>query len=119
MDHANPEQTFFDDPAIDRLFGVVMALATEVYVLKDRLAALERALDGEGVVSRNDLSAEPSPEALADAGRDRDAFVAHLMDNLLGQQVSRGDPAGGKPGSVRRQGAARKERHEQHPDRPD
>ena len=30
------EQTFFEDPALDRAFGVVMALATEVYVLRNR-----------------------------------------------------------------------------------
>ena len=30
------EQTFFEDPALDRAFGVVMALATEVYVLCSR-----------------------------------------------------------------------------------
>jgi len=33
-----PEQTFFPDPALDRAFGVVMALATEVWVLRDRRA---------------------------------------------------------------------------------
>ena len=30
-----PEQTFFADPALDRAFGVVMALATEVWVMRD------------------------------------------------------------------------------------
>ena len=35
-----PEQSFFADPALDRAMGVIMALATEVYVLRDRLRAL-------------------------------------------------------------------------------
>ena len=39
------EQTFFEDPALDRAFGVVMALATEVYVLRNRQRALERLFD--------------------------------------------------------------------------
>ena len=30
-----PEQTFFPDPALDRAFGVVMALAQEVWVLSE------------------------------------------------------------------------------------
>ena len=34
-----PEQVFFADPAIDRMMGVVMALAGEVYVLRDRVRA--------------------------------------------------------------------------------
>jgi hypothetical protein len=38
-----PEQTFFADPALDRLYGVVWALATEVYVLRDRVGLLEEA----------------------------------------------------------------------------
>ena len=44
---SRPEQTFFPDPAIDRELGVVMALATEVYVLRDRTRALiEMPLSG-------------------------------------------------------------------------
>ena len=38
-----PEQTFFPDPALDRAFGVVMALAQEVWVLRDRVAAWRRS----------------------------------------------------------------------------
>tara|TARA_R110002110_G_scaffold10333_3_gene50705 strand:+ start:2642 stop:2941 length:300 start_codon:yes stop_codon:yes gene_type:complete len=85
-----PEQTFFDDPAIDRLMGVVMSLATEVYVLRDRLGALEVELDDKGVVSREALGAEPSDAQRAQSVADRDAFVEHLLSNLLGQQQSKG-----------------------------
>lgn len=85
-----PEQTFFEDEALDRAFAVVMALATEVYVLRDRQAALERALEKAGVVDRAALDAEPSDEERAAARADRDAFVAGLMSNLLGQQQSLG-----------------------------
>ena len=85
-----PEQTFFEDPALDRAFGVVMALATEVYVLRDRLRALETALAKSGAIDPETLSAEPGPAELAAATADRDAFVAHLMGNLLGEQVSKG-----------------------------
>ena len=49
-DKARPEQTFFEDPALDRAFGMVMALATEVYVLRDRVRALETALAKSGAV---------------------------------------------------------------------
>jgi hypothetical protein len=90
VDEPRPEQTFFSDPALDRAFGVVMALATEVYVLRDRLAALEAQLAARGLLDRAALDAEPSPEELAARAADRDAFVAHLMQHLLGQQVSNG-----------------------------
>jgi hypothetical protein len=87
---ARPEQIFFPDPALDRAFGVVMALATEVYVLRDRLAALESALAARGLLDRGALDAEPTPEAIAARAADRDAFVEHLMHHVLGHQVSKG-----------------------------
>lgn len=90
---AEPEQVFFDDPALDRMFGVVMALATEVYVLRDRLQSVEAQLGGDGVLDRELLDAEASLEELAEKATDREAFVRHLMDNLLGQQVSSGGSA--------------------------
>ena len=37
-------------PAVDRLMGVLMALATEHYVLRDRYRALERQLAAAGKV---------------------------------------------------------------------
>ena len=87
---ARPEQTFFEDPAIDRAFGVVMALATEVYVLRDRVRALETLLTERGVIEAGALDAEPDPKTLAHNAADRDAFVANLMENLLGRQASKG-----------------------------
>ena len=49
---ARPEQTFFPASALDRAFGVVMALATEVQVLRDRVCALEAALAKSGQIGR-------------------------------------------------------------------
>ena len=85
-----PEQTFFPDPALDRTLGIVMALATEVYVLRDRLFALERQLAESGSLDRARLAAAPSAEEAADAEADREAFVAHLMAPVLGVQASKG-----------------------------
>ena len=84
------EQVFFKDPAIDRLMGVTMALATEVYVLRDRLRALESQLAQHGAVDMDRLSQEAAPEELAQHQADRDAFVAHLLSPLLGQESSLG-----------------------------
>ena len=85
-----PEQTFFDDPALDRAFGVVMALATEVYVQRDRLRALERQLQEANVIKIADLDQEPSDaERQADA-LDREQFVEGLLINLLGSQQAKG-----------------------------
>jgi len=94
-----PEQTFFDDPAVDRVLGVVMALATEVYVLRDRLRTVERQLENTGQLDRGLLDAEPSLDDLALDAADREAFVSGLMQNLQGLQVSKGAAGtGGKHG---------------------
>ena len=82
-----PEQTFFPDPALDRAFGVVMALAQEVWVLKDRVAALEAQLAARGAVDVAKLNQEPASDERA---AERDAFVQHLLQNLLGVQQAKG-----------------------------
>ena len=82
-----PEQTFFPDPALDRAFGVVMALAQEVWVLRDRVAGLEAQLAERGLVDVAKLDEEPRTDPRA---AERDAFVAHLLQNLLGAQQSKG-----------------------------
>jgi hypothetical protein len=38
--------TFFPDPTTDRVLGVVMELAQEVYTLRQKLATLEGAASG-------------------------------------------------------------------------
>ena len=85
-----PEQTFFEDPAIDRALGVIMALATEVYVMRDRQFALERLLATRGLLDAAELDAEPAAADAAAAAADREAFVTHLMSSVLGVQASKG-----------------------------
>lgn len=88
--HARPEQTFFADPALDRALGMVLALASEVYVLRDRLRAMERQLASRGVLDVAALSAEPGPDEITADSADRDAFVESLMGQLLGVQQAKG-----------------------------
>ena len=88
--HESDEQIFFNDPALDRAFGVVMALATEVYVLKDRQKALEQMLSRNGLLDLESLDAAPSEEERINNKSDREQFVYHLMQSLKGKQVSKG-----------------------------
>ena len=86
-----PEQTFFPDPALDRAFGVVMALAQEVWVLRDRVAAMEAQLAERGALDVARLNEEPrTDEGNEERAAARDAFVAHLMQNLMGVQQAKG-----------------------------
>lgn len=85
-----PEQVFFEDPALDRLMGVVMTLAAEHYVLRDRVQALEEQLVQAGQLSAASLAATPSPEKEAQYRADADDFARTILDPLLGQQQALG-----------------------------
>lgn len=97
MQEASPdrpeEQTFFDDPAVDALLGVVMALATEHYVLRDRVRALEEQLCRTGRLDPSALAGAPPESSRAGDQEDAAGFVADLLRPILGIQESIG--AGG------------------------
>lgn len=84
------EQAFFEDPCMDALLGVLMALATEHYVLRDRVRVLEEQLSGAGQIDPSALSAAPPPEQRASAQEDASSFVADLLRPILGIQESIG-----------------------------
>ena len=87
-----PEQRFFEDEALDRAVGMIFSLATELWVVKDRMAALERALADRGVLDIAALDAEPGDAERQAMAAERQAFVRGLMENLLGTQMAKGVP---------------------------
>lgn len=90
------EQTFFEDPATDRLLAMVMTLAAELAVTKDRLATLEAVLDTSGALDRDALDRfTPSAAEKARMDADRQAFAAALMECTLGRESSLGAPEEG------------------------
>lgn len=84
------EQTFFDDPALDALMGVVMALAMDHYVLRDQVRALQEQLVRAGQLESSALTAAPPASAQEDAHRDAAAFVEDLLFPILGVQQASG-----------------------------
>lgn len=84
------EYTYFADPALDRLAGMVLSLAGELHVLQDRLATIETLLDTKGVVRREDIDTYV-PDAAREAAiaNERRAYVKHLLEPLLGQPASK------------------------------
>ena len=86
-----PEQAFFDDPALDRAVGMIMTLATELAVTQDRLRALERILEKKQLLDPDALDRyEPGRQEAERLKAERDAFVAALMESVLGLQKSKG-----------------------------
>jgi hypothetical protein len=69
---------------------MIMALAAEVWVMRDRQSALERLLAERGVLDIARLDAEPSATDAAAMAAEREAFVHHLLSSVLGVQASKG-----------------------------
>jgi hypothetical protein len=86
-----PEQIFFDEPAIDRLLGMIMTLSAEVWVLSDRMKSIESILERKDVITRSDIDSFQPDEATSQAiAADRAAFAKALMDHVISRQQSRG-----------------------------
>jgi len=96
-DLPQPEQTYFPDPAADRIMGVVFNLAAEVQVLRDRVRVLEHLLEAKGVVARSAIDGfrgtEAEERAMADERRE---FVRHILEPTLGYAASRNDVEAGR-----------------------
>lgn len=89
-----PEQTFFTDPALDRAVAMIMTLAAELYVVKDRLRSLEVHLAQRNLLDEGALDHYvPDAEERESLAAERTAYVRELMRCVLGEQASKGAPA--------------------------
>jgi len=46
---------FFDDPAVERVLNITMAVSMELAVARERVDTLERLLESKGVLTREDI----------------------------------------------------------------
>ncbi|MEM6584728.1 MAG: hypothetical protein AAF692_03145 [Pseudomonadota bacterium] len=71
---------YFDEPALDRLYSVVFAMAAEVSALRERQDTVERLLDAKGTISREDIeSYAPDREAGEERGLATRAYISRIM----------------------------------------
>ena len=72
---------FFDDPAVERVLAVTMAVAQEVAVLRERLDTIERLLEkGDGKFSRADIDAyAPDPAAATERAEWSRMYIARVL----------------------------------------
>ena len=93
---AEPELQFFESADTDRMAQMLMVMAAELHVLRDRVRCLEFILTQQGALAPQQLD-----QFAPDAGQaqvlqqDREAFVAHLFEVLDGRAKStsgRGHP---------------------------
>ena len=72
--------TFFADPAIDHVVSMLLALSSEVWSLRERVAIIEKVADEKGL----DLSAAVEAYQLSDQDKtslaeQRQAFIERIM----------------------------------------
>lgn len=78
---------FLDDPAVERVMSIAMAVAGELAVTRERLDTLERLLVAKGVLGADDIERYvPGPEAQAARNAEGRAYVARVL-RMLDQDV--------------------------------
>lgn len=74
---------FYDDPNIDRLLTMIMELASEVSVLRDRLDTHERVAASKGIYTQDDIEDyRPSEEEAKERAAQRGKFLDRLLKGL-------------------------------------
>jgi hypothetical protein len=71
---------FFEDPAVDRLTSLAMALAAELSATRERLDTVERLLEAGGSLSREAIeNYTPDRQAGDERGLATRAYIARVM----------------------------------------
>ena len=71
--------TFFDDPDTDKLISMLMGLAGEVSVMRDRMDTVERLLGEKRLLSQSDIdNFEPSEDVLMQRAETRELFLGEI-----------------------------------------
>jgi len=86
---AESAHQYFDDPAVARLMGMVVALAGEVFVLKAKNERLARALQRQNVLAADAIEdAGGDPELVRWMAAEKDEFAAALLRPLLDLDIA-------------------------------
>ncbi len=73
---------FFADPAMDRIIAAFLDLASETWVLAERVTTLEDMAVAAGTPRDAIDSYEPSPESMDRRARAREAFIGRILGQL-------------------------------------
>jgi len=71
---------FFEDPAIDKLLAMLLALVGEVSVMRDRQDTLERLIVESGTISLDEIELyQPSDTVLAARDERREQYLKQIL----------------------------------------
>lgn len=71
---------FFDDPNVDRMMTMIMNMAAEISVLRERLDTHEQVAAAKGAFTPADIEAYQPSDAVADA---REAWRKTFLERML------------------------------------
>jgi len=78
-------ENYLKDATSDQLFRMIEKLASELWVLRDRLSALEALLDRKGIVVRHEVDTyAPEGNAAVMLGKDRRRLVTQVFGAPFG-----------------------------------
>lgn len=75
---------FFDEPAVDKLLAMLLALTGELSVQSERFDSLLRVLESKGVLSAAEVDAyEPTPSVMKLREERRESLLETVMHVVL------------------------------------
>lgn len=74
------EPHFFDDPNVDRMMTMIMNMAAEISVLRERLDTHEQVAAAKGSFTQADVEAYQPTDSVADA---REAWRKKFLERML------------------------------------
>lgn len=70
---------FLDDPAVERVLAITVAVATELAVLRERVDTIERLLEKNGSLTRSDIEHFRDPQAHVERSHWQKEYVARIF----------------------------------------
>jgi hypothetical protein len=75
--------TFYAEPGVDQLYGIVAALAAELWAARERIDTLERLLEQSRALPAGAVERfEPAAEVAAARQLEREAFIQRVFQVL-------------------------------------
>lgn len=83
---------YFEDPAVDKLHLMLMAVMEELSVTKDRMDTIERLIEDKGLFKRNSINNfKPTPEAEIERTQQRLQYISRVMRSIILDQENSSD----------------------------
>ena len=77
------KKSWLGDPILDKMFQVVIRLAGELYVTKDRLTTLESIIEEKELLDLSEIDTyAESAENNMKLNEQRDAYIANILEPL-------------------------------------